>query len=203
MSKVKVLIVDDHPIVRDGLEAMLSFRPGFAIAGKMATGEEAVACIRRQGAPDVVLMDIRMPGMDGFETLVKMQRFYPDIRVLLLAGMPLHAEEEKARTLRAGGYLPKSASQIVICDALKTIARDKNAFLTDEWKPTFESPLTTREQEVLQALAGGYSREEVGDRLGIAHETVKAHAKNILLKMEAPNMPNAIAKGFQLGILRA
>ncbi|MGN0833077.1 MAG: response regulator transcription factor [Kiritimatiellia bacterium] len=201
MARIRVLIVDDHPIVRDGLKAMLSFRPGFTVAGTAENGEAAIAFVRQNGAPDVVLMDVRMPGMDGFETLEKMQRFYPNIRALLLAGLPLHAEEERARAARAGGYLAKSAAQTVICDALRRIASDPTAFLTEEWQPAFESPITARELEVLQALADGCSREDAADKLGISHETVKAHARSILVKMDARNMSNAIAKGFQLGLL--
>ena len=203
MSEITVLIVDDHPIVRDGMEAMFAYRAGFKVVGKVGEGESAVAFVKNRGAPDVIVMDIRMPGMDGFATLAKLQRYYPGIRVLLLAGMPLHAEEERAKEMKAGGYLSKSAAQSVICSAVKAIAIDPNAFITDEWQTVGECPLSSREIEVFQELANGASREQVAQKLGISHETVKSHARAILIKLDTPNMANAIARGFQLGILRA
>ena len=203
MNEITVLIVDDHPVVRDGMEAMFAYRGGFKVVGKVGDGESAVTFVKNRGAPNVVVMDIRMPGMDGFATLAKLQRFYPAIHVLLLAGMPLHAEEARAKEMRAGGYLSKSSAQSVICSAVKAIAADPSVFITDKWQTAGEFPLSAREIEVFQALANGASREQVALKLGISHETVKSHARAILIKLDTPNMANAIARGFQLGILRA
>ena len=98
-----IMIVDDHPLVRDGMSAMLENESDFSIVASVANGEAAVEHCRRAGFPDVTVMDIRMPGLDGFATLERMKRFKPDVAVLLLAGMPLKAEEEKARQLGARG----------------------------------------------------------------------------------------------------
>jgi len=105
---ISVLIVDDHPVVREGLETMLSTRKGFSVVGLCADGESAVKFCRAKGCPDVIVCDIRMPKMDGFEMIARLRRFYPDAKVLLLAGMPLVIEVEKAASVGAKGYLPKS-----------------------------------------------------------------------------------------------
>ena len=103
-----IMIVDDHPLVREGMASMLENESDFSVVASVASGRDAVAWCKEKGAPDVVVSDIRMPGMDGFETLAKLRRTHPDIRMLMLAGMPLKAEEEKARAAKARGYLPKS-----------------------------------------------------------------------------------------------
>ena len=108
-GKITLMIVDDHPMVRDGLEMMLSARRIFRIVKTVASGPEAVAYVRENGIPDVVVSDVRMQGMDGFETLAKIRRFYPDARVLLLAGMPTTVVVERARWAGAAGYMSKSA----------------------------------------------------------------------------------------------
>lgn len=106
----KIVIIDDHPVVRDGMSAMLENESDFSVVCSAKSGEDAVDFVRKHGEPSIVVSDIRMPGMDGFETLAKLKRFYPSIRVLLLAGMPLKVEEEKARAEGARGYLPKAST---------------------------------------------------------------------------------------------
>ena len=112
-GKITLMIVDDHPMVRDGLEMMLSARRIFKIVKTVACGQEAVAYIRENGIPDVVISDVRMQGMDGFETLAKIRRFYPDARVLLLAGMPTVEEVERARKAGAASGSEVSAEGVV------------------------------------------------------------------------------------------
>ena len=118
---VSIMIVDDHPMVREGLAAMLESERDFSVAALAATGEEAVA-IAGVAKPDVVLSDIRMPGIDGFGVLAKLKESYPDIRVLLMAGMPLKEEEARAREEGAKGYLPKNVDQDRLVAAIRTIA---------------------------------------------------------------------------------
>ena len=114
-----IMIVDDHPMVREGLAAMLESEHDFSVSALAATGEEAVA-IAGLSKPDVVLSDIRMPGIDGFGVLAKLREIHPDIRVLLMAGMPLKEEEARAREEGAKGYLPKRE-----LDVLKEVASGK------------------------------------------------------------------------------
>ena len=118
---ISIMIVDDHPMVREGLAAMLESERDFSVSALAATGEEAVA-IAGLSKPDVVLSDIRMPGIDGFGVLAKLREIHPDIRVLLMAGMPLKEEEARAREEGAKGYLPKNVDQDRLVAAIRTIA---------------------------------------------------------------------------------
>ena len=104
-----ILIVDDHPIVRDGLEVLLASEKDFGIHGAAASAEEALALCEKKGPPDVVVTDVHMPGgMTGLELLARMRKSYPSSRVILLAGMPLKSEVDEARANGAAGYMPKS-----------------------------------------------------------------------------------------------
>ena len=107
---ITFILVDDHPVVRDGMEAMLENESDFKVVASVADGPSAIETCRRMGAPDVVVMDIRMPGMNGFETLEKLKRTFADISVLLLAGMPLKVEVEDARRLGARAVISRRAS---------------------------------------------------------------------------------------------
>ena len=195
---IQVMIVDDHPVVRGGLEAMLASIRGFRVVGMAGDGESAVGIFRAK-RPDVVLMDIRMPGMDGFATLEKMKRIAPDVKVLLLAGMPLAIELERAKSLRAGGYLPKNVEHGRLVEAVRQVA--ENGPFQEEPLPEVPCALSTRELEVLRYFALGKTREEVSVILGISTETVKSHARAIQLKLDVPNTAGAVARGYELGIL--
>ncbi|MGN0833069.1 MAG: response regulator [Kiritimatiellia bacterium] len=197
---IKVMVVDDHPVVRGGLEAMFESTRGFRVVGMAGDGEEAVAIFRKK-LPDVVVMDIRMPGMDGFATLEKMKRFVPDVKVLLLAGMPLETELQRARSIGAKGYLPKNVDHARLLDAV--LVASANGPFQEEPLPEVPCILSARELEVLRYLALGKTRDEVSAILGIASETVKSHAHSIQLKLGAPNTAGAVSRGYELGILRA
>ena len=111
---INVLIVDDHPIVRDGLEVLLASEGDFSIHGSVASAEEALAHCAKKGAPDVVVTDVHMPGgMTGLELLARLKKDFPTVRVILLAGMPLKAEVDEARALGAAGYLPKRLRRVL------------------------------------------------------------------------------------------
>ena len=197
-----VMVVDDHPMVREGLEAMLE-ASGFEVCGLAADRDEALALFRRKVRPDLVLMDIHMPGKSGFETLKEMQIWYPDVNVLLMAGMPLQEELERAKTMGARGYISKSTKRQGLVSAIRRILTERNVFIEDEQRPPLpDSPLTPREIDVLRWLARGKSREETSVILGVSLETVKTHAKSILAKLEVQNTAGAVARAFELGLLR-
>jgi len=196
---IKVMIVDDHPVVRDGLEAMLESAKGFSVCGSFGDGESAVAALVRT-MPDIVVLDIRLPGMDGFATLEKMRRHIPDQKALLLAGMPLTEELERARSMGAAGYLPKNVVHTRLLEAMRAAA--EGGPFQEEELPKVPSMLTSREMAVLKYLALGKTREEVGMILGVAAETVKTHAKSIQIKLDAPNTTGAVSRAYELGILR-
>ena len=198
---ISLMIVDDHPMVREGLAAMLESEHDFVVSALAATGEEAIA-IGKMAKPDIVMSDIRMPGMDGFGVLERLKEIHPDIRVLLMAGMPLKEEEARAREEGAKGYLPKNVDQDRLVAALRAIAADTPEFICDEFQ-TAPSTLTARELDVLRLVAKGNQRDAIAASLGSGGESVKTHLKGIMTKLGCPNATSAVSRAYELGILRA
>ena len=196
-----LMIVDDHPMVREGLAAMLESERDFVVSALAATGEEAVA-IGKMSKPDVVMSDIRMPGIDGFGVLAKLKEIHPDIRVLLMAGMPLKEEENRAREEGAKGYLPKNVDQDRLVAAIRSIAAGEAEFVCEEFQAA-PSTLTARELDVLREVASGKQRDAIAATLGIGPESVKTHLKGIMTKLNCPNATSAVSRAYELGILRA
>ena len=198
---ISIMIVDDHPMVREGLAAMLESERDFSVSALAATGEEAVA-IGGMSKPDIVLSDIRMPGIDGFGVLAKLKAQHPDICVLLMAGMPLKEEEARAREEGAKGYLPKNVDQDRLVAAIRAIAADETGFVCEEFEAA-PSTLTARELDVLKLVAKGNQRDAIAAALGIGAESVKTHLKGIMTKLGCPNATSAVSRAYELGILRA
>ena len=194
---IRILIVDDHPMVREGLAAMLESEEGFAVVGLAANGEEALAKVAAAN-PDVILSDVRMPKLDGFAMLARLK----GAKVLLLAGMPLKDEEQRARDLGAKGYLPKDVDQDRLSDVIREIAAKDDVFVCDAFQSA-PSLLTARELDVLKHLSKGLQRDQIAAALGIGPESVKTHLKGIMVKLHAPNATSAVGRAFELGILRA
>lgn len=196
---IRIMIVDDHPVVREGLEAMLESAKGFRVVASAPDGESAVAQVGKAN-PDILVLDIRLPGMDGFATLEAIRKTRPEQKALLLAGMPLKAELKRAHEMGASGYLPKNVDHRRLLAALRTIAAGGD--FQEEVLPEVPSMLTAREMEVLKYLALGKTREEVGIILGIALETVRTHTKSIQVKLDATNTAGAVSRAYELGLLR-
>lgn len=197
MDVIRILIVDDHPMVREGLAAMLESEEGFAVAGLAANGEEALKLFD-ETRPDVILSDVRMPKLDGFSMLERLQ----GAKILFLAGMPLKDEEQRARELGAKGYLPKDVDQDRLSEAIREIAAGGGDFVCEAFQSA-PSPLTARELDVLRHLAKGLQRDQIAAALGIGSESVKTHLKGIMVKLHVPNATSAVGRAFELGILRA
>jgi len=204
-EKISILIADDHPIVRGGLEAMLCSEKKFVILGCVASGKEVLQFCQENGLPDVLVMDVRMPEMDGFQTYLSLKRIFPQVRVLFLAGMPLKHEEERARELGACGYLSKCTDQTEIVNALHRIAQSALPFIAENHAApqNASSLLTAREREVLEHLSHGHNRESIAKAMGIAPETVKSHMKSIYAKLDVSGSTEAVGRGYELGLLRA
>ena len=143
-----------------------------------------------------------MPGIDGFGVLAKLKESYPDIRVLLMAGMPLKEEESRAREEGAKGYLPKNVDQDCLVAAIRTIAAGESGFVCEEFQAA-PSTLTARELDVLKEVASGKQRDAIAASLGIGAESVKTHLKGIMTKLGCPNATSAVSRAYELGILRA
>lgn len=197
--QVRVLIVEDQRIVREGLVALFEDEPGIVIAGEAAGGEEALEAYLRL-RPDVVLMDLQMPGVDGAEATRRIKAVDPGACVLVLT---TYATDEFIFTaLRAGarGYLLKDASAAELVAAIGAVHAGQTqlspavaARLVAGVGGGGPEPLTPRELEVLQLVGQGQSNDQIALRLGIAPRTVKVHVQNILGKLGAANRTEAVA----------
>lgn len=200
--KVKIMIVDDHPVVRSGLEAMLSVEENLDVVATAEGGDAALAwCQQHRMRPDVVVADVHMPHGDGFAMLGSFKNAYPEIKVLLLAGMPLKDEEARAREDGAAGYLPKSIDGRRLILAINRVARGCS-FLTDAFTQN-TGILSDKELTILQYASEGKTRDEIAIILGISSETVKTHLRSVMHKLDTTNTTASVARAYSLGLLRA
>ena len=201
---VKIMIVDDHPVVRNGLEAMLSVEEDMEVVAAVEGGDAAVAwCAKNaRNLPGVVVADVHMPKGDGFGMLAAMRNSHPGVRVLLLAGMPLKDEETRAREDGARGYLPKSLDGRELVKFIRTIAKTSSGFASNAYEQN-TGMLSDKELTVLQYASEGKTRDEIAVIVGVSPETVKTHLKHIMEKFDTVNTAASVARGFELGLLRA
>jgi NarL family two-component system response regulator LiaR len=208
---IRVLIADDHAVVREGLHALIGTEPGMMVVAEAADGLEAVAETRRQ-APDVILMDLMMPRLDGIGAIEIIKAERPEARILVLTSF---AEDEKVfGAIKAGalGYLLKEASPIELLAAIRDVAAGEAALhpaiarkvirelaRPPDLPPT-EEPLTDREVEVLALVAKGLSNQEIADTLIISERTVRTHVSNILDKLHLANRTQAALYALREGI---
>jgi DNA-binding NarL/FixJ family response regulator len=204
-NKIRVLVVDDHPVVRKGLASMLHGLNGIIVVGTVASGEEALTCLGN-ARPDVVLMDLRMPEMDGVEAIVALLAARPNIKILVLTNYQM--DEDIFNALQAGalGYLLKSAPQEEIVHAIHTVNQGKRCI-----PPTIaaklagrlsHSVLSPREVEVLQFVANGLTNKEIGSILHISDKTARNHVISLMAKLEAKDRTEAVTIGIRKGLIR-
>jgi two-component system, NarL family, response regulator LiaR len=211
MSTVRLLIADDHAIVREGLRTLISNEPGMELVGEAANGVEAVA-LARTLRPDVVLMDLKMPLKSGLEAIGEIKQENPDIRILVLTSF---AEEDQVfPAIRAGalGYLLKDTSPQQLLQAIYDVYRGESSLhpsialkLIRELNqpsdlPPAEQPLTEREVMVLKLVAQGLNNQEIAERLVITEWTVRTHVRNILGKLHLANRTQATLYALREGI---
>jgi DNA-binding NarL/FixJ family response regulator len=200
-KNLRLLIIDDHAVVREGLEAMLGADACFQSIGTAASTEEALP-ICESLHPHVILLDLKMPGSDGFNALDIIHHRWPEIRVVILSASATAAEVKLARRNGASGFLSKSADRATLMNAIRSVAAGEIDFFQEAVNQTSEGPaLSARELEVLRHLGRGLSSNELGRVLGIGSETVKSHIKSIFNKLEVVDRAEAIARGYELGLL--
>lgn len=200
LSSVRVLIVDDHAVMRGGLQAMLSLSRDIEEVATACGGEEALAlCASFQ--PNVILMDLRMPGMDGQSAIRAICRSWPQIRIIVLTGNETIADMKLAKQNGAVGFLSKSAEPSMLLKVIATIAAGGTSFPTQVADPIHDTGITARELELLQQLARGLSNEEIGSALGITGQTVKGYLKLLFPKLGAANRAEAVNRAHQLNLI--
>ncbi|MFF3004025.1 response regulator [Kitasatospora sp. NPDC057940] len=206
-TTIRLLLVDDHPVVRDGLRGMFSAAPGFEVVGEAGDGAEAlvlVAALR----PDVVLMDLRMPRMDGVTAIREMaERGLPG-RVLVLTTYDTDADVLPAVRAGATGYLLKDAAREELFHAVREAARGASviaptvaAKLLGQVRAPVREPLSPRELEVLELVASGATNREAAARLFISEATVKTHLIHVYAKLDVKDRASAVATAYNLGLL--
>ena len=207
---MRVMIVDDHPVTRDGLRAALGTAEDVEIVGEASSGEEAVKVVN-EVEPDVVFMDVRMPGMNGIEATKAIRQGNPDTRVILFTVDESRASIAEAIQAGVSGYLLKDVGVDELVSAARLALEGKavihptltRAFIEEvrlvDRKP--EAPLSRREIEILQRVAYGATTKEVADKLGISPHTVKTHLERIFEKLGANDRAQAVAIAIRQGLV--
>lgn len=203
--EITCLIVDDHEVVREGLRLSLSRASHIRVVGEAADGPSAVALAERR-LPDVVLMDVRMPGMDGLEATKALLERVPSANVLMFTAYSERALLTRALENGARGYILKEASHATLVRAIEKVA-EGGSYVDPALMPAFleardrEDILTAREREILQLLANGMSNADAAEKLFISQETVKSHVRHILTKLEADTRTHAVAIALRESII--
>jgi DNA-binding NarL/FixJ family response regulator len=206
---IRVLLADDHPVVRAGLRGMLAAEPDIEVAGEAGSGAEAVA-LSRAGGYDVILMDLRMPGCDGVAATEQIIAADPGARVVVLTTYETDADILRAVAAGATGYLLKDATSAELADAVRAAARGETVLapsvagrlVTHVRRPASES-LSTRETEVLAQVARGCTNAEIGRELFISEATVKTHLLRAFGKLGVSDRTAAVTTAIERGLLPA
>lgn len=203
-SVIRILVVDDHPVLRAGVAAMLGNHDDMAVVGEASNGAEALAQFRALH-PDVVVMDLQMPGMNGVDATAAIRSEAPSAKILVLTTYA--GDVQAVRALRAGatGYLLKNSLRAQMVEAIRAVhggRRHIDPEVTEQIAlHVADEPLSDREVEVLALVAAGQSNRQAATALGLAEETVKAHLKNIFSKLAVGDRTRAVRVAIQRGIL--
>jgi DNA-binding NarL/FixJ family response regulator len=201
---IRVLVADDHPVVRSGLAGIISQEPALELVAEAGDGRQAVARYREQ-RPDVVLMDLRMPDMDGVAAIREIKSEFPEARILALTTYEGDVDIHRALEAGARGYLLKDMLLTDVLTAIRAVHRGERvipmavAAKLAEFTP--RTDLTEREVEVLQLVARGLSNHDVAGIIGRTDETVKVHLKNIFAKLGVADRTEAVTLALSRGIL--
>ncbi|HMZ00502.1 MAG TPA: response regulator transcription factor [Burkholderiaceae bacterium] len=196
---IRVFIADDHPMIRVGLRAMIEAEGALALAGEAGDGEEALAGVLAC-RPDVVLMDLVMPRLDGISAIARLRPLLPETRFVVLTSLLDPAEVRRAIDAGASGYLMKNASSPELVNVILAVhagrrvldAEATDALIGAQQQPSPGADLTQRERELLALMTEGLNNQEIGERLAIAVPTVKFHITNILAKLQVDNRTEAV-----------
>jgi DNA-binding NarL/FixJ family response regulator len=203
-GSIRILTVDDHPLLREGIAAVLEDEPDISVVAEANNGHEAIELFRRH-RPDVTLMDLQMPVMNGLEAIIAIRTEFPDARIIVLT--TYSGDVQAFRAIKAGafGYLLKGLIRTELHHVIRSVHAGQR------WIPAqvasqiagyvAEEELTAREVDVLRRIATGEANKEIAARLVLSEDTVKAHVKNILSKLRANSRTHAVRIGVNRGII--
>jgi DNA-binding NarL/FixJ family response regulator len=204
-SQIRVFSVDDHPLLREGIAALVNNQPDMVLIGQASTGSEAIQLFKEY-LPDVTLLDLRLPDMSGIDTLIAIRTAFPNARVIMLTTFEGDVEIHRALQAGASGYLLKNMPPSELLDVIRLVHAGKKRIPPEIASQLAEhmadEALTEREVEVLQQVAGGNKNRDIANKLFISEETVKVHIKHIMEKLGAADRTQAVAIGIRRGIIQ-
>ena len=202
---IRILSVDDHPLLQEGIAAMIRSQPDMELAGEARTGRDALQRFREL-RPDVTLMDLRLPDMNGIDVMIAIRGEFPEARVVVLTTFEGDAEIKRALAAGARGYLLKSMPPRELLDGIRQVHAGKKRIPAEVAARLAEhlsdESLTAREVEVLRQVASGNRNRDIAERLFISEETVKVHVKHIMDKLGANDRTEAVSIAIRRGIIQ-
>lgn len=203
-ASIRVFSVDDHPLLREGIAAVVNSQPDMLMSAQASNGCEGIQTFRQQ-QPDVTLMDLRLPDMSGIDALIAIRAEFPEARVIMLTTFEGDVEIQRALKAGARGYMLKSAPPKELVETIRQVHRGKRhipqqiaANLAEHFS---DEALTEREVDVLRHISGGNRNRDIAERLFISEETVKVHVKHIMEKLGASDRTQAVAIALRRGII--
>jgi len=204
-ARIRVFSVDDHPLLREGIAAIINHQPDMLMVAQAANAQDAVEQFRKH-RPDVTLMDLRLPDRSGIDTMIAIRAEFPDARIIMLTTFEGDVEIKRALEAGARGYMLKSMPPKELVEVIRQVHAGKKrvpsqlaAQLAEHMS---DEALTEREVEVLGQIAGGNRNRDIAERLFITEETVKVHIKHIMEKLGASDRTQAVAIGVRRGIIQ-
>jgi DNA-binding NarL/FixJ family response regulator len=202
--KIRVFSVDDHPLLREGIGAIINSQPDMTLVAFATTGRDAIRQFREH-RPDVTLMDLRLPDLSGIDAMIAIRNEFPDARILMLTTFEGDVEIQRALAAGARGYILKSMPPQDLAESVRQVhagrKRIPSQIAAQLAEHLGDEQLTERERDVLQHVAGGNRNREIGERLLISEETVKVHIKHIMEKLGASDRTEAVTIAVRRGII--
>ena len=204
-TPIRIFSVDDHPLLREGIAALVNSQPDMVVVGEAATGAEALPLFK-QLQPDVTLLDLRLPDTSGIDILIAIRTEFPEARIIMLTTFEGDVEIHRALQAGARGYLLKNMPPSELLDVIRQVHAGKKrippAIASQLAEHMSDEGLTEREVEVLREVAGGNKNRDIANKLFISEETVKVHIKHIMEKLGAADRTQAVTIGVRRGIIQ-
>jgi DNA-binding NarL/FixJ family response regulator len=204
-KRIRVMSVDDHPLLRQGIAAIINNQEDMLLVSQASDGTEGIQQYVEH-RPDVTLMDLRLPGMSGIDATIAIRTEFPDARIIILTTSEGDAEIQRALEAGARAYLLKNTPAAELVDAIRQVHAGKKRIPAEVAAQLAEhmgdEDLSNREMEILQLVAGGHRNRDIGEKLFISEETVKSHLKHIMEKLNARDRTQAVAIAVRRGIIQ-